>query len=66
MQIMISIDVQYLWNVVFSLEKVLRDQNHSSSDSHQFIKKFPAAKFPIFHPGESPIPLNAIWKTVQY
>ena len=38
MQIMILIDVQYLQNVVFSLEKSLNGQNHHSSDSyHQSV-----------------------------
>ena len=34
MLILILIDVQYLWNVVFSFEKGLIQQNHCSSVSH--------------------------------
>ena len=34
MLILILIDVQYLHNVIFSFEKGLNGQNHSSSDSH--------------------------------
>ena len=65
MLILILVDVQYLQNVAFSLEKDSGDQNHSWSDSHQLIKQFPAAKFPmLLHWGKSPLPLNAIWKTL--
>ena len=39
MLILISIDVQYLQNVVFSFEKCSNGQNHSLSDSHLPIKK---------------------------
>ena len=38
---LILIDVQYLQNVVFSFEKVLNSHNHSSSDSHHPMKKYP-------------------------
>ena len=65
MLILILIDVQYLQNVVFSLEKGSGDQNHFSLDSLQLIKKFLAAKFPIpLHRKKSPLPLNAIWKLI--
>ena len=63
MLILILIDVQYLQNVVLSLEKGSDDQNHSSSDSLQLIKKFLAPKFSSpLHREKSPLPLNAIWK----
>ena len=39
MLVLILIDVQYLHNVVFSLEKDLNGQNCSSSGSHRPIKK---------------------------
>ena len=44
----------------------LNGQNHSSSDSHNSIKKFPSK---IYHPTALdkrifPLPLNAIWKTL--
>ena len=38
MPILILIDVQYLQNVVFSIEKSLNGQSHPSSDSHHQIK----------------------------
>ena len=41
MLILILIDVQYSQNAVFSFEKFSNRQNHSSSDSHHLIKKFP-------------------------
>ena len=47
MLILILIDVQYLQNLVFSFENGSNVQNHSLSDSHHSIKKFPLAKFPI-------------------
>ena len=39
--ILILIDVKYLQNIVFSFEKGLNGQNHSSSGSHHPVKKFP-------------------------
>ena len=45
--VLILIDVQYFQNVVFSLEKDSKSQNHSSSGSHHPIKKVPPSK--IFH-----------------
>ena len=46
--ILILIDVQYLQNVVFRFKKGLNGQNHSLSDSHHPIKKYPpAGKFLI-------------------
>ena len=44
MLILILIDVQYLQNVIFSFEKDLNGQIHTSSDSHHWISP---AKFPI-------------------
>ena len=38
--ILISIDAQYSKNAVFSFEKFLNCQNHSSSGSHDLVKKF--------------------------
>ena len=57
MVILILIDVQYLQKVVFSFEKDLNDQNHSSSGSRHPIKIPPVGGFP-------PPTLNAIWKTL--
>ena len=66
MLILILIDVQYLQNLVFSFEKGSNVQNHSLSDSHHSIKKFPPAKFPIpLLKGFSCLPLNTIWKTLM-
>ena len=58
MLILISIDIQYLQNVVFSYKKESRGQNHSLSDSYYPIKKFLQANFP------SPLPLSTIGKTL--
>ena len=41
MLILVLINVQYLQNVVFILEKGLGGQNLSLSDSHHLIEKFP-------------------------
>ena len=56
---LILINVQYLQKDVFSLQKGLNGQNHSSSGPHHPIKKNPPTKFPI------PPPFNTIWKTLQ-
>ena len=48
--ILILIGVDYLQSVVFSFEKGLNGQNHSSLDSHRPIKN-PPAKFTILFPG---------------
>ena len=50
MPIVILLDVEYSRNVVFSFERGLNDQRHSSSDSHHPIKKSPKAKFHIHLP----------------
>ena len=45
-QVMLSlilIDVQYSQNIVFSFEKCLNRQNHSSSDSTHRVKKSPSS-----------------------
>ena len=47
MLILILIDVQCLQNVVFSFEKGLNGQNHTSAGSHDPIKKYFPAEFPI-------------------
>ena len=60
MLILILIDVQYLQNVVFSTEKRLSGENHSSSDSHQQMKKSHPAKFPVPPLGRISPSLNAI------
>ena len=65
MLVLILINVQYLQKVVFSFEKGLNAQNHSSG-SHHLIKKSdrhprPPAKLSI----PLPSPLNVIWKTLQ-
>ena len=41
MLILILIDVQYSQNAVFSFEELSNCQNHSSSDFHYLVKKFP-------------------------
>ena len=53
------INFQYLQNVVFSFEKGWGSQNHSLSDSHHLIEKFPQPNFP------SLLPLNVTWKTLD-
>ena len=64
------IDVQYLQNVVFSIEIGLNGPNHSSTDFHHPMKKFqPSPKLSIsllsLRRGKiSPYPFNAIWKTL--
>ena len=63
MLILILIDIQYLQNLIFSFEKGLNDQNHSSSDSHHLIKKIALRKIFHLHPlGEFPHPLTLFWK----
>ena len=47
MLILVLIDVQYSQKAVFSFEKGLNRQNHSSSGPHHPVKKFPPAKFLI-------------------
>ena len=68
MLILISIDVQYLQNAVFSFDEGSNGQNHSSLSSRQLVEKFPPAKLPIPHTGVIyPYPLFAvIWKTLKY
>ena len=56
---LILINVQYLQNVVFSLENGSSSQNHSLSYSHYLIERFPLAKFPIS------LFLNATRKTLD-
>ena len=58
MLILILVVVQSLQNVVFSFEKGLNGQNHSSSGFHHPIKKSTLNKIPS--------PLNAIWKTLAF
>ena len=41
MLVLILINVQYLHNIAFSLEKGSSGQNHSFSDSHHSVQKFP-------------------------
>ena len=47
MLLLILINVQYLQNVVFSFERGSYSQNHSLSNSHYFMKKFPKQNFPF-------------------
>ena len=42
-----KIDVQYSQRAIFSIEKGLIGQNHSSLGSHRLVKISPPAKFPI-------------------
>ena len=55
---------QYLENDIFSFEKGSDGQSSFWSDSHQVIKKFPPAKYPIPPPWKIPLLLIAIWKTL--
>ena len=60
MLILILIDVQYSQEAVFSFEKGLNCQNHSSSGSLCLVKKFLLPlKFMI-------PPSTAIWKTLSH
>ena len=52
MLILILLDAQYLQKVIFSFEKGLNSQNHSSSGSRHPIKKFTPVKFSNPPPGE--------------
>ena len=55
MLILISINDEYLQNVVFSSEKGSNSQDYSSSDSHNPIKNFLCSKiFNCPHLGEFP------------
>ena len=58
MLILILIDAQYSQKTVFSFQKGLNGQNHSSSGSNYKIKNSPPAKFLICSPlgGNSPTP----------
>ena len=65
------IDVQYLQNVVFSIEIRLNGPNHSSTDFHHPMKKsllspkFPTSPLPPNMTGDfPPTPLMLIWKTL--
>ena len=69
MLILILIDVQYWKNAVFTFEKYLNHQNHSSSGSHHLVKTFRQQNFQS--PSKwgrnlppPPPPLTAIWKTL--
>ena len=44
MLILILIDVQYPQKAIFSFEKGVNCQNHSSSGSHHSLKKIPFSK----------------------
>ena len=48
MLILILIDVQYSQNAVFSFEKFLNRQNHSSSGSHHLLNPTPPAVLTTF------------------
>ena len=56
--ILILIDVQYSQKAVFSFEKGLNSQNHSSSGSNHPVKKSSKQNFRF------PSPINATWKTL--
>ena len=70
MLILILTDVQCSQKAVFSFEKSLNRQNHSSSGSHHLVKKISPRKISdsprggegggLPHP-----PLTAIWKTLH-
>ena len=63
MLILILIDVQYSQKAVFSFEKGLNGQNHSSSGSHHLVKKIHLSKIsdsPLY-----PQLLTTIWKTLE-
>ena len=55
---MILIDVHYLQKAVFSFEKGLNGQNHSSLGSLHPVKKFPPVKFAIPPPLGINLPLT--------
>ena len=57
MLILILTDIQYLLKVIFSFEKGLNGQNHSSLGSHHLINKFPLSKM-----SDSPHPLTLFGK----
>ena len=63
--ILISIDVQYLQNVVFGFEKGSKGQNHSLSDSQHPIKKSLKQPFPFLHP-ISPYYIKQIYQYKLY
>ena len=56
MLILILMNVKYLQNVVFSFEKVLNGQNHSSLGSHHPIEKSLQQNFPFPQWGDLPTP----------
>ena len=62
MLILVLIDVQYSQKAIFSFEKGLIGQNHSSSGCHHWVTKSPP---PIQQNFQSPPLLTAIWKTLN-
>ena len=69
MPTVILLDVKYLQNVVFSFDRGLNGENHSSSDSPPPDKKISHSKISYPYPilgGVSPLSLNAIWKTLEW
>ena len=64
MLILILIHVQYSQNAVFSFEKRLDHQNHSSSGSHHPVKLPPPQRNFMGEGGIYPPLLTAIWKTL--
>ena len=66
MLILILIDLQYVQNDVFSLEKSSVSQYQFLSDSHHLIKKFLYQNFPFPTTGGiNPLRFNVIWKTLR-
>lgn len=67
----ILINVEYSWNVTFSIAERLKDQNHFSSDPHPtpLLKTVLPAKFPItpshWRVGNFTLPVYANWKIVH-
>ena len=71
MLILILINVQYLQNSAFSLEKNLNGQNYSLSDPHHSIEKFtqgnflpppPTPKHYLENPGERTTFVNVCYR----
>ena len=61
MLILILVDVQYLQNAVFSLERGSNGQIHNSSGPYHPLKKIPSAKCWIHLPLENPACYCCIW-----
>ena len=61
MLVLILIHIQYLQDLVFSFENGSNVQNHSLSDSHHSIKKFPQQSFLLPYWGDFPAYPLKLW-----